>query len=311
MITPTGNSATAPHRPHHPGTDRHRDGLGQVVAGAGHTVAVRTDGTLWAWGDNAYGQLGDGTTTTRTGPEQIGTATNWASVAAGGEPHCRDAHRRHTVGLGLQRLRAARRRHHDSIAHARSRSAVRRTGPRVPPAATTRSRSAPTARCGPGGTTARGRLGDGTTTDRVRRSRSALRRDWALPARVRSHGRAAHRRHVVGVGWKQLRAARRRHHLRPLPPEADRHRDQLGDVAAGAAHTIAVRTDGTLWAWGDNYWRTARRRNHLDERKTPRQIGTATNWITAGGSAPIRRTAWPWPPRRRTCLAYHAQRGRL
>jgi len=49
-----------------------------------HTVAVRADGTLWAWGNNAYGQLGDNTETDRIAPVQIGTATNWASAYAGG-----------------------------------------------------------------------------------------------------------------------------------------------------------------------------------------------------------------------------------
>ena len=34
----------------------------QVAAGLDHTVAVKSDGTLWAWGGNGYGQLGDGTT---------------------------------------------------------------------------------------------------------------------------------------------------------------------------------------------------------------------------------------------------------
>ncbi|WP_369412244.1 hypothetical protein [Geotalea toluenoxydans] len=33
-----------------------------VKAGAYHSVAIKTDGSLWAWGYNAYGQLGDGTT---------------------------------------------------------------------------------------------------------------------------------------------------------------------------------------------------------------------------------------------------------
>ena len=54
-----------------------------VAAGRYHTVAVRADGTLWAWGDTSYGQLGDGTSTNRLEPGQIGTATSWASVAAG------------------------------------------------------------------------------------------------------------------------------------------------------------------------------------------------------------------------------------
>jgi alpha-tubulin suppressor-like RCC1 family protein len=35
--------------------------LPTVVAGLYHTVALRGEGTLWAWGANAYGQLGNGT----------------------------------------------------------------------------------------------------------------------------------------------------------------------------------------------------------------------------------------------------------
>jgi alpha-tubulin suppressor-like RCC1 family protein len=44
---------------------------------------LRTDGTLWAWGDNTGGVLGDGTTTGRSTPTQIGTGTNWESIATG------------------------------------------------------------------------------------------------------------------------------------------------------------------------------------------------------------------------------------
>ena len=36
-----------------------------IRGGAVHTVAVKTDGTIWAWGDNSAGALGDGTTTNR------------------------------------------------------------------------------------------------------------------------------------------------------------------------------------------------------------------------------------------------------
>lgn len=33
----------------------------KVAAGGGYTVALKEDGTLWAWGNNSSGQLGDGT----------------------------------------------------------------------------------------------------------------------------------------------------------------------------------------------------------------------------------------------------------
>ena len=53
----------------------------KVAAGARHTVALRPDGSLWAWGDNSRGQLGDGTTEARRAPVRIGDG--YHAVAAG------------------------------------------------------------------------------------------------------------------------------------------------------------------------------------------------------------------------------------
>jgi len=36
-------------------------GVSSVSAGGHHTCAVKTDGSLWCWGDNSYGQIGNGT----------------------------------------------------------------------------------------------------------------------------------------------------------------------------------------------------------------------------------------------------------
>jgi alpha-tubulin suppressor-like RCC1 family protein len=47
------------------------------------SFAIKTDGTLWAWGWNERGSLGDGTYVSKSSPVQIGTDNNWADVAAG------------------------------------------------------------------------------------------------------------------------------------------------------------------------------------------------------------------------------------
>jgi len=53
-----------------------------------HTCARKTDGTLFCWGYNGNGQLGDGTTTAANAPVQVGTDTDWANVGAGGSHTC-------------------------------------------------------------------------------------------------------------------------------------------------------------------------------------------------------------------------------
>lgn len=54
-----------------------------IAVGYEHSLAVKNDGTLWAWGNNWVGQLGDGTINDKTIPTQIGTANNWLKVCAG------------------------------------------------------------------------------------------------------------------------------------------------------------------------------------------------------------------------------------
>ena len=49
-------------------------GVKAIAASDEHNLALKEDGTVWAWGKNNYGQLGDGTTTNRTTPVQVRNA---------------------------------------------------------------------------------------------------------------------------------------------------------------------------------------------------------------------------------------------
>jgi len=55
----------------------------KVAAGCYNMYAVARDGTIWAWGDNTNGQVGDNTTTTRNRPVHILTVSNVVSMGCG------------------------------------------------------------------------------------------------------------------------------------------------------------------------------------------------------------------------------------
>jgi alpha-tubulin suppressor-like RCC1 family protein len=55
-----------------------------ITTGDEHTLALKSDGTIWAWGNNYVGQLGDGTFKNKRSPGQIGTGNTWVLIAAGG-----------------------------------------------------------------------------------------------------------------------------------------------------------------------------------------------------------------------------------
>jgi alpha-tubulin suppressor-like RCC1 family protein len=48
-----------------------------MAVGIGTTLAVKPDGSLWAWGRNDCSQLADGTMSNRYVPTRIGTGYDW------------------------------------------------------------------------------------------------------------------------------------------------------------------------------------------------------------------------------------------
>src|SRR5262249_55767554 len=58
-------------------------GVTQVSGGSTHSLALKSDGTVWAWGSNARGRLGDNTTIDRSTPVQVVNLASAIDIAAG------------------------------------------------------------------------------------------------------------------------------------------------------------------------------------------------------------------------------------
>jgi alpha-tubulin suppressor-like RCC1 family protein len=77
-------AATTAYEVHEPVRAEAVSGVIDVAAGYAHTLALRSDGTVWSWGGNGDGQLGDGTTENRS-PQPVPGLTGIVAIAAGRE----------------------------------------------------------------------------------------------------------------------------------------------------------------------------------------------------------------------------------
>ena len=73
-----------PIKVHGPGNVGYLNSIIAVSAGEGHNTALRSDGTVWAWGDNEFAQLGNGNTNNAWTPVQVSGLTNVVAISGRG-----------------------------------------------------------------------------------------------------------------------------------------------------------------------------------------------------------------------------------
>jgi alpha-tubulin suppressor-like RCC1 family protein len=180
-----------------------------VAAGGGHSLALKSDGTVWAWGWNGDGQLGDGTTRSRTAPVQVSGLTGVVRIAAGGA---------HSLAVK-----------DDGTVWA-------------------------------WGSNAGGQLGDGTTMDRLTPVQVKTLSGATTVAAGRFHSLALKEDGTLWAwGDDQFGQLGDAVELPPpvwragrLGPMQAGGLSGVAKIAAGTTHNLALKTDGTLWAWGEN-----------------------------------------------------------
>jgi alpha-tubulin suppressor-like RCC1 family protein len=228
-----------------------------VSAGDSHTCGIRSGGALWCWGNNGSGQLGDGSTDSRTAPVRVGTASDWTAVSTGwgyscgiraeGSLWCWGENTHGQLGNGTAALL-------DESGYPLD-YPVQRTPVRVGAASDWTAVSAGMGHtCGIRaegglwcwGDNEKGVLGDGTASVRSA-DRPYLNNNRSAPVRV---GTAS--------DWTT--------------------------VAVGDAYTCGRRVDGSLWCWGANVEGQLGDGTAVDSPVPVRVAGGADDWTTVSGT---------------------------
>jgi alpha-tubulin suppressor-like RCC1 family protein len=194
----------------------------------GFSLALQTNGSLWAWGANHFGQLGIGSTNLQRTPAPVGSDSNWFQVEAGA-----------THTLALKR---------DGSLWAWGANNVGQLG-----FGNTNATSVPLR---VGGESAWVEIRAGGFFSLARRADGSI---WAWGAN--NNGQ-------LGLSTTANRSS---------PTMVGTNLDWAA-LSAGVGHSMALTTNGTLWAWGQNNF--GQLGNSTD---TPAiglvQIGTDTDWL--------------------------------
>ena len=261
-----------------------------VACGNYHTLSVRADGTLWAWGRNDDGQLGIGSNTNSPVPQQVGTATNWASVA-GGYFHSAAVRQDGTLWTWGR---------NDYGALGDGTTTNSTVPVQVGTATNWVSVSAGlyyTMAVRADGTlwgfgyNGFGQLGQGTATNSLVPVQVGTASNWVSVSGTNSHTLAVR---ADGTLWAWGRnfygqlgngtdfTTGYDYSFSTVPMQVGTATTWVSASASEGAHSLAVRSDGTLWSWGYNNFGQLGD-GTTTNRNLPQQVGTATTWASVSG----------------------------
>ncbi|RYY72071.1 MAG: T9SS type A sorting domain-containing protein [Chitinophagaceae bacterium] len=248
-----------------------------LSAGGGQTLAIKPDGTLWGWGENASSQLGDGTSASNPIPAQIGTATNWLKVST-------NTH--HTLAIKTDgTLWAWGGNQYGQVGDGTN---IDKNTPvqigtdtnwKAVEAGILHSIALKTdGTIWSWGGNMFHQLGDGTSINRNFPAQIGTESDWASINSNSSHTMAIKNNGTLwswgGNSDGQLGDGTLVFRSNPVQVGTD---SNWAKTSTGGGYTVAIKNNGTLWSWGDNIVGQLGNGTVTDQL-IPVQVGTGTDW---------------------------------
>ena len=238
------------------------------------------DKTLWSWGYNAYGQLGDETELRDSSPVQVGALTDWLSVDSGnshilatkidGTLWSWGRNNNGQLGLGDEGA-GTDRSSPEQVGSLNDWHSV--SGGSIFTAAVKINGTIWT-----WGDNIDGQLGIEDRDDRSSPEQVGTLADWRSIICGSSHAVATK---TDGTLWTWGGNVNGELGLEDIidrsSPVQVGSLTNWSSIACGAVYTIALKTDGTLWAWGSNTEGQLGLED-VDDRSSPEQVGSLTTW---------------------------------
>ena len=244
-----------------------------------HSVALKSDGTIWAWGRNFAGQLGNGNTTNLLIPTQVGTDSDWKIISAGGSTTLAIKNDGSLWSWGDSELGILG----DGSTNDRyipARVGTENSWQSVNISTTCAIAIKTNGTLWAWGRNDRGALGDGTNVDRTVPTQVGTDNNWKVAVTTSSGFSLALKTDGTIWSWGynangELGQGSFQSGInRPIQIGTD---SDWQSVSAMFVHTLAIKNDGTLWAWGYNQTGALGDGTIID-KNTPLQIGTDTDW---------------------------------
>lgn len=257
-----------------------------VASGIVHSLAIKEDGTLWAFGDNSYGQLGQGDDVAKTAIVQVGSSTTWATASAGTASYAIKADG--TLWVWGENLAGEL-----GLGDTTQRTSPTQVGTGTNWAYVSGGYYFALAIKTDGtlwaaGLNDLGQLGLGDTTDRTTWTQVGSATTWASVSASYSHTLALRTDGTLwscgfnDVGQLGQGDTTQRTTITQVGSATD-----WAFICAGVrvSTSYAVKTGGTLYAWGRNVVYELGL-GDTTNRTSPTQVGSATNWakVRAGGA---------------------------